>query len=231
VAPDGPSLIRFFRVVSPLPSMMAGTFAIVFVVSAAVILLDAAGTADALLPVLALQAFAASSGFAGPARRGYYDMLLTRGDHRVSIAAAHWFMSVAPGVATLLGLALVEAIARRSYPELALAGGTVIAVTFVSMLSWSLTVALPRFSGAIGWLLTLMLFDSFWPPGDALTGGQASAPMKALAVLVHPGLLVGRALDPDDALVVVPSVVLSVTAFVLACAWIARADYALEAAQ
>jgi hypothetical protein len=211
--------------------MMVGTFAIVFVVAAAVILFDAARTADALLPVLVLQLFAASSGFAGPARRGYYDMLLTRGDSRLSIAAAHWLMSVAPGAATLLALALVETMARKAYPEVALAGGTVAAMALVSMLSWSFTVSLPRFSGAIGWLLTLMLLTSFWSPGQAWTGGQASVPVKALAVFVHPGLLVGRALAADDALIVAPSVVLSITAVVLACVWIARTDYALEAAQ
>lgn len=229
--PDGPSLIRFFRVVSPLPPLMVGTFGIVAAVASAVVLIDVARTADAVLPLLMLQLFAASSGFAGPARRGYYDMLLTRGDHRLWIAAAHWLTSVAPGIAALLALAGIEALARRAFPELALAGGTVAAMAVVSLLSWSLTVALPRFSGAIGWLVTLVLLTSFWSPGQALSPGATPTPVAAIAVLVHPGLLLGRELTAAHALLVAPGLALGAAAFVIACLWIARADFPLEAAQ
>jgi hypothetical protein len=227
---DGPSLVRFFRVVNPLPLLMTETFGVVFIVASAVVLLDAARTPDVLMPVLVLQLFAASSGFAGPARRGYYDLLLTRGDSRLSIAVAHWAFSIAPGIATVLGIAAIEAASRRAFPVVTLASGTLAAMAVVSTLPWAFTVGLPRFSGAIGWLVTLAMATTFWSPDQTFAAGAAPSAAMAMAVLVHPGLLVGRSL-PADGVAAVPALALAAVALVAACLWIVRADYPLEAAQ
>jgi hypothetical protein len=221
--------LRFFYVVTPLPPLMPVAFLVGLSVGSAVMLIDPARAARVVMPVLLLQLFAASSGFAGPARRGHYDTLLTRGDHRVSIAVAHWAMSIAPGVASWLTLGLAELVSRRAFPETTYASGTVAATVVVSTLPWALTVALPRFSGAIGWLAALLMALSIWPLDQVAVDTASMA--ACLAVLVHPGLLVGRRLEGAWLLVVAPALTLAAVAMVLACLWIVRADFALEAAQ
>lgn len=223
---DGPSLLRFFLVVSPLPPLMHRTFVVLVVGAAGVIALDVNRTRDVLVPLLALHLFAASSGFAGPARRGYYDQLLTRGDGRLAIAFAHWALSIAPGLAAGLAIALVEAVARRGFPQHTLAAGTVAAMAVVSMLAWSLTVALPRFSGAIGWMVTLIAAASVWPLERVSTPA-----LTALATVVNPATLIGRSLDGAAWLVVAPAIAAGASAMVVACTWVVLTDYPLEASQ
>src|SRR4029434_11222861 len=101
---DLPFLIRFFRVVPPVPPMMTGTFLVLTLASAAVVVANPVRAPGTLVPVLLLQVFAAASGFALPARRGHFDLLLTRGSSRTLIALVHWAMSIAPGLASWLVL-------------------------------------------------------------------------------------------------------------------------------
>jgi hypothetical protein len=223
-------VFRFFRVVGPLPPLMIGTFMVIAAAASAVVLIDVRRTGQVLLPVLALQLFAASSGFAGPARRGYYDILLTGGDHRVAIALAHWVMSIAPGLCAWLWIAGVEAAARQAFPLLALAGGSIVAMAVVSTLGWACTVPLPRFSGAIGWMVAVVAAMSLWPLDDLFKYGGPVTTMAA-AALVNPALLVGRALGPIETLAVVPAVALGAASVIAACAWIVLTDYPLEASQ
>ena len=103
-------LVRFFHVVPPVPPMMKGTFAILTLASAIAIVADAGAATGALVPVLVLQAFAVSSGFTLPARRGHYDLLFTRGNSRTSIALVHWASSVATGIGSWLVLAVLELV-------------------------------------------------------------------------------------------------------------------------
>jgi hypothetical protein len=44
-------------------------------------------------------------------------------------------------------------------------------------------------------------------------------------------LLLGRSVDADSAVLLVPALAAGVVAMILACAWIVLADYPLEAAQ
>src|SRR5262245_49661807 len=71
-------LLRFFRVAPPLPGLVVWTFGAVVAGACALVLIAPGRTAGALAPLLVLQMFAASSGFAVPARRGHYDLLLTK---------------------------------------------------------------------------------------------------------------------------------------------------------
>ena len=79
--------LQFFRVVRPVPRLMRVTFAVVTTASAARLLLGSDTVAPVLLPILLLQTFAVSTGFMGYARRGHFDLLLTRGAGRVPVAA------------------------------------------------------------------------------------------------------------------------------------------------
>ena len=149
-------LVRFFRVVSPVPPLLSGTFMVLTIASGAVIWSEVHRAPRTVIPVLLLQCFAASSGFSLPARRGHYDLLLTRGSRRWLIALVHWVTSAAPGLASWMVLAAMEVLASGGQVRALLASGTLAAVFVVSTLPWACTVALPRFAGGIGWLLVIV---------------------------------------------------------------------------
>jgi hypothetical protein len=227
---ESASRARFFRVVSPLPPLMRPTFVVLFLVAAAVMAVDVEKTRAVLTPLLTLHLFACSSGFGGAARRGYYDLLLTRDGRRLALALTHWCFSIAPGLATWLAVAGLETALRGGFPRHALAGGSVAALAVVSMLAWAFTVGLPRFSGAIGWMVIVVSAASLWSL-EATAGPGSPVALRALAMLVNPALLLGRSLDAVALLIVMPALAAGVVGMILACAWIVRADHPLEAAQ
>lgn len=223
--------LRFFRVVAPVPRMMVVSTVVVGLASAMVLLADPRRGPDALVPLLALQVFAASAGFASAARRGHYDFILTRGVGRLSVALAHWLTSIAPGVVAWLALAALESL-RSGHPATIVNSGSVAAIWMVSTIPWAATVALPRFSGAIGWtLLALMASVLLGIGGDRpwRDSGTSGWPGSWASVL-WPSQLAGR-----DAsfypLPAVSGVCLSVLAMCAAFIWICRADVRLEAGQ
>jgi hypothetical protein len=227
-------LIRFFQVVSPLSGLVVWTFGALVAAAGFVVVVDPERTAGALAPLLVLQMFAASSGFALPARRGHYDLLLTRTGRRTSIALIHWLTSIAPGIASWLIVASVESLASGR-ASAALASGTCVAVVLVSTIPWAITVALPRFSGGIGWLLLLTVAGvTFSPDGNEwlnVRGGSDRWLTTAWASLVYPMSVVGRHLSSDDILTVAPALGLAMVTMVCACMWVQHESFPLEAAQ
>jgi hypothetical protein len=227
-------LLRFFRVVMPLPGMILWTFAGLVAGASAMIVIAPSRTAGALAPLLLMQMFAASSGFAVPARRGHYDLLLTRTGNRVSIAIAHWVTSIAPGLASWLILASVEAL-TTGQAAVCLSSGTCVALALVSTIPWAVTVTLPRFSGGIGWLLVLTMAGITFSPDNPewlSTPGRAQTTLTASwALLVYPLTSVGRHLSIHDLMLLAPALILAVMSMGIACGWVARATFPLEAAQ
>ena len=63
-------VLHYFRVVAVVPPLFLAGFASVVAAAAITLALDPSAAREALAPVLLLQMFAASSGFAAPARRG-----------------------------------------------------------------------------------------------------------------------------------------------------------------
>jgi hypothetical protein len=229
-------LLRFFRAVPPVPRLMAATFAAVAVAGALLVVLDTPRAAAALTPVLLLQLFAASSGFSVPARRGHYDLLLTLGESRLRIAVAHWLASILPGAAAWLVVALTELLATRGSQALLLASGSVTAFALVSTLPWAMTVALPRFSAAIGWLLILALAAMVLARQRVagLFGGLAGGESwieTVIALLLYPPMLVGESVAGPQGFIVLPALLVAGGAMAQAFAWIQRIDIPLEAAQ
>lgn len=214
-------LLRFFQAVPPVPSLLIGTFAVAVVVAALATLADPARAGHALGSILLLQLFAAASGFAAAARRGHYDLLLARGERRARIALVHWALSIAPGLLSWGVVAAVETLARGA-PGAAAATGTMAAMWLVSTVPWALTVALPRFAGAIGWLLLLALLGIF---------GPLSALPPPVEATILPAVLLGRDLTRGDLPLVAPGAVLGLVAMAAACAWIHRMNVPLEAGQ
>jgi hypothetical protein len=229
-------LTRFFRVVSPVSSMMTGTFVVLTLVSAIVIGADAGQSANALVPVLLLQSFAASSGFALPARRGHYDLLLTRGSSRISIALVHWVSSIVPGLTSWVCLVIFELVVSAGASNHLSASGTCAAIFLVSTLPWAITVALPRFSGGIGWMLVAVttattLSSEVFARWTVLSTRIEELAWPAWSFLIYPLGAVGRHLDRAEMMAVTPALALAVATLIAACRWVAQRDVPLEAAQ
>src|SRR5919106_497448 len=89
---------RFFIVVPVVPRAMLAAFGVATLIGSGALVMNVQHSLRAAAPVVLLQLFAAESGFMVPPRRGYYDLLLTRGGSRFAIAAVHWAMSVLPGI-------------------------------------------------------------------------------------------------------------------------------------
>ena len=229
-------LCRFFLVVPPMPLLMLGAFVVATVAAVAVILADHSRAGGALTPILLLQLFGSASGFDVPARRGHYDLLLTHGVGRRWIIVGHWLASIAPGLIGWVVVAVVLHAARRPDDESLFSAGTLVAVALVSTIPWATTVRLPRFSGAIGWLLILatvsLVLPSVWRvemPGPA--GAGQSWATAAFAVLVYPPTIVGRGLTVRDGVVVLPVLVIAALSVAVAVWSVNRRDIPLEAAQ
>ncbi len=214
---EAPSILRagrFFTVVPVVPRGMLSAFTAATLVGTAVLAVDATQGVRTVAPVLLLQLFAASSGFVVPARRGHYDLLLTRGDSRLVVAVMHWIMSIAPGVVSWLVLAAIELLAGgRSL----VAPGTLLPLFIVSTLPWSLTVPLPRLTGAIVWLLVFALASAALPHSSG----------SAAAMLLPWGLL-STPLHPVSAAISISCIVLTMVATVV---WVSRMDVPLESGQ
>jgi hypothetical protein len=227
-------MVRFFGVVAPLPPLMAPAMAGTGLVAAYLVAPGADRAQGALTPLLLLQMFAASSGFMVPARRGHYDLLLTAGYGRIRIAATHWVVSVLPGIVVWLAVALVDVLAAGGSAAI-LAGGTALAFALTSTIPWAATVALPRFTAAIAWLLALALAVAVLPPDPRavlFNPWQASSwPVASAAVALYPVTLVGIELGAAHVPRIVPAMVLAACAMAAALAWIGRQDIPLEAPQ
>ena len=229
-------LVRFFHVVPPVPPMMTGTFAVLTLAAAIAIIGDLQAAAGALVPVLLLQVFAASSGFTLPARRGHYDLLFTRANSRTSIALMHWASSIGTGITSWLALAMLEFVVSAGARTTLLASGTCAAVVLVSTLPWAIGVALPRFSAGIGWLLLVVTTATTFSKGVMGDWTAASTRIEELAwpawaFLVYPMGAIGQHLARPQIIAVVPALTLAIIAMAISCRWIAQRDVPLEASQ
>jgi hypothetical protein len=229
-------MARFFAVVLPMPLLMIAAFGVVTAAVALVVVLDPSRAPGALTPILLLQLFACSSGFDVPARRGHYDLLLTHAGSRRLVVFGHWAASACPGIICWLTLAAIcRAALGADAGGLLLRTGSVVAVCLVSTIPWATTLRLPRFSGAIGWLLTVatMTLVAQGPLSGApeQIEGWRSFIYMAWSVLLYPPVLVGRSLQGIEALAVVPSLVVAVGSLAAAFWSVQRRDIPLEAAQ
>jgi len=221
---------KFFTVVPPLPRLMLYSFMFVTLTSTVSMSLDVSRAPTATIPILVLQVFATATGFTAHARRGYYDVLLTEGIGRLRTALTHWLMSAAPGLVSWIVLALAERTIAGTTN--ALANGSITALVAVSTIPWGTTVALPRFSGAIGWMLLVVMTATLAPHGVPFNSNDSAfAPdvSSVLATLVFPVRLVGA--DVPNITVLAMPLTASAISMMAALIWIARAPLPLEAAQ
>ena len=225
--------LAFYRVVPLHSRYMWLALAVVTAAGILILLVDASSGEQVVVPIVFLQMFAASTGFAVPARRGHYDLLLTAGAGRVRIAATHLALSIAPGIAAWLAVACVE-ISLRGGESRALAAGSVAAVLLVSGLAWAVTVPLPRLSGGIMWLLAIVMLlgaTDEWRAAALSVREGIPTIGGALVYGLCPFVLVGRPLRWPAAWVLLPGIAVSVLAVIFALFWMTRMDVALEASQ
>lgn len=222
--------LKFFTVVPPLPRLMLHSFVFVTVASAVSMSVDLSRAPTAVVPTLVLQVFATSTGFTAHARRGHYDVLLTEGVGRLRTALTHWLMSSAPGLVSWFVLALTERTITGTTH--ALGTGSLTALVAVSTIPWGTTVALPRFSGAIGWMLLCVMAVTLAPHAIALDrydGTFANGWASVLGALVFPVRLVGA--DAQGVSMLALPLIASGASMMAALIWIAYTPLPLEAAQ
>jgi hypothetical protein len=211
-------VVRYFQVVPPVPRLIVLCFVALTLIGAGRAALGQAGDAAAAVPIAVLQAFSVSTGFIVPARRGYFDLLMARGQSCVRIASVQWMVASVPGLCSWGALACASALVHGADNPF-VRSGTVIAFLMASTITWAANVSLPRFSGAIGWLLLVCLASSggvIWP--------------DSVIDLIVPLGVIGRPLTGRYD-VLVPGVTLSVGSMALALTWIRRTDIRLQAAQ
>jgi hypothetical protein len=224
--------LGFFRIV-PLhsPYLCAGLLAVT-TMAVVMLVVDASAGRQVLVPVLVLQMFAASTGFAVPARRGHYDLLLTGGSGRLRVSATHLLVSIVPGMAAWLSIAGAELAVTGN--SVALASGSIAALLLVSTLAWALTVPLPRLSGGMIWLLAnVILLTTRTDMQDVARKIDTNASLThgALMYALCPFLLIGRQVTAANAPVLVPAVTLSLVATTAAVVWMSHMEIKLEASQ
>lgn len=229
-------VVHFFVIVAPVPRLMRTTVWGVTACAAAMVAWDASRAVMALTPILLLQLFATSSGFMLSARRGHYDLLLTRGHSRQRIAVVHWVMCAWPGTLAWMVLAATEAIVSGGSRITLLRAGTLAAVLVVSTMPWAVTVALPRFAGAVGWLVTLALLAMVRAPHETTHGLRpvdASAPVleAVVALVLYPPLMVGQLVEHASGIRLIGAMGVGAVSVACALAWIERQDIPLESSQ
>jgi hypothetical protein len=229
-------MFRFFAVVPPMPRLMIGAFGVVTTAIVVVVAFNPSRAPQALTPVLLLQLFACSSGFDVPARRGHYDLLLTHAGSRRLVLLGHWMASACPGVICWLALAATCRVAVGRDAGVFFTTGSMAAVCLVSTIPWAVTLRLPRFSGAIGWLLMIAVLSLMAPEALSIGAERSSVDWRSWlqtswATLVYPPILVGRSLHGTEALAAVPALLVAMTALAIGI-WSAQwRDIPLEAAQ
>ena len=228
-------MLRFFWLVAPPPPLMAPAMIVAGAVAAAAVAVDPGRASTALTPLLLLQMFAASSGFMVPARRGHYDLLLTGGCGRVGIAAAHWAVSVAPGIVVYLAVAGAARFFGGGEAGAVHGAGAWMALALVSTLPWAATVALPRFTAAIAWLLLIAmavaLLDTNAPLLAHPLDGTSSGLLAAGLLILNPAALVGVETAGAPVIVLVAVLCLAAGSMAAVMLWASRQDVPLEAPQ
>lgn len=223
---------RFFLAVPLQSPYMLGGVVLVVVRGMVQIVLAPNGGEDAVVTLLLLQMFSASSGFAIPARRGHYDPILTGGASRTAVVASHAGMSIAPGVFGWLLLGSCELAMGHSA---VLSSGSLAALALVSAGGWAMTVPLPRLSGGVVWLVLLLAGlgwpMSWWRDLLAVASGGAGVETRAVLYVLCPLVLSGRALTQEDLLALLPALAMAAAGCLAAWRWLVRVDVPLEAAQ
>ncbi|MBI3400141.1 MAG: hypothetical protein HY048_01875 [Acidobacteria bacterium] len=113
------------------------------------------GFDQAVAIALFLQLFSASTGYRERLRRGHFDAVLAGRKDRWRVAFVHWSMSVGLGLSVWLALGAIDLAGRAGHVPTAFSAAGLVVVLYASTVVWTVTLPLPRYSGAILWLALL----------------------------------------------------------------------------
>ena len=226
------SSLRFLLVVSPPAVWMVIAFGASVVLAAVTLWLNPADVDSAFGSILLLQMFSASSGFAGPAGRGYFDPLLVGGRSRLRVGIGSLIASTLPGLAAWVVVVLIAVALGRG--GTALAFHRQIAFILVSTIAWAGGLALPRMAAGGLWAFVLLTAAlSRGAIGDYLAvvqsppvGLQASL-ASAAAFVVCPYLLLGEFPAAKNIVVLCVDVMVAVTMVWVGVSYVCRREYTL----
>lgn len=192
-ASAGPA--RYFAIVGLHPAYALVALTAIVFVGVVTVWLDPGELDSGLGMILVAQMFLASTGFLVRARQGHFDPLLTGPCSRAAVVAAHWAVSVAPGVAAWLVVVGVGTFAGAQTALSALAGFRAAALLIVSTLAWAVGFGLPRGAAGMLWMALLILLvtqraELLAAPAGA--GPIGTSLLHAGTLLVCPFLLLGN---------------------------------------
>lgn len=151
-----PNPLRYFLVVRLHPTYALVVLGVIVVVGGVMTMMEPREMDAGLGMVLLAQMFLASTGFVMRARQGHFDPLLARGSGRTRVAAAHWAMSILPGVLAWMTLAVIGGLLQAPDAISAVVGSRAAALVIVSALSWTAGFWLPRGAAGMLWIALLM---------------------------------------------------------------------------
>ena len=226
------SCLRFLLVVSPPAMWMYVAFAASVLIGAATLWLNPKDVDSAFGSILLLQMFAASSGFAGSAARGYFDPILAGGRSRNRIAMGSLVASTLPGVAAWLIIVLIAA--ALGHAGTALTFHRFVALILVSTIAWAGGLALPRMAAGGLWAFVLLTAAlSRGAVADYLVvvqsppAGVHDALASAAAFAICPYLLLGEFPAARDPIVVGADLCVVLTVAWSGFRYIGRREYSL----
>lgn len=160
------------------------------------------GLDDSIGMLLFVQMFLASSGFLERARRGYFDPVLLHGSPRAVTIATHFAVSILPGAAGWLVLALCALLRGSPAAESAIWGPRLGAFFIVSAVAWAGGFTLAR--GAVGFLWTGGLVALLLRRADLMASGSPLAVLLCPFILMNPGAVDRAAFVAAVALAALP---------------------------
>lgn len=154
---NAPSPLGYFVLVLQLRRSLLATLILLGTFTAWIAWVDPTNVDEAIVIALFAQMFAAASGYRERALRGHFDSILAFGWSRASVAAAHWMVSIAPGVlAWLVVSAGAAAVQPARWPASLTASGLV-ALLYVSCAAWAFALPLTRYVSGVIWVAALVV--------------------------------------------------------------------------
>ncbi|HMD34701.1 MAG TPA: hypothetical protein VKH42_07030 [Vicinamibacterales bacterium] len=102
------------------------------------------------------QALAASTGYRDRLIRGHFDPILAGRQSRLGVAVAHATLSIVPGLLFWFVIGLLERSIHIRHP-LAFAAGPLVALLYVSVAVWTVSLVLGRNTGGVLWMAGLFM--------------------------------------------------------------------------
>lgn len=155
-----PSGLRFFFVVARPGAGFVLAALLVIAYAGYFAIVDPADIGHVFGIVLFLQLFAASTGYRESLRRGHFDPILVGGTSRWRIAGAHWAISVGLGLLVWTVLTILELAVHANRRLTSLNPAQIAVFLYASTAVWALTLPLPRYLGAVLWLILLVVLQS-----------------------------------------------------------------------